>query len=93
MGRMLKKLPPGSFLLIKERDKMKEEETIISKLVVKEQSEFEEWILKNTALGYSALRGWRDEFGIVDYEDIDIRNKWSGWLAAKTGFKSWERNI
>ena len=26
---------------------MKEEETIISKLVVKEQSEFEEWILKN----------------------------------------------
>lgn len=52
---------------------MKEEETIISKLVVKEQSEFEEWILKNTALGYSALRGWRDEFGIVDYEDIDIK--------------------
>ena len=72
---------------------MKQEETIISKLVVKEQSEFEEWILKNTALGYSALRGWRDEFGIVDYEDIDIKNKWSGWLAAKTGFKSCERNV
>lgn len=72
---------------------MREEETIISKSVAQEQVKFEEWMLKNTCLGHHALRGWRDEFGLVDYEDVDVKNKWSGWLAAKTGFKSWERNV
>lgn len=72
---------------------MKEEETVVSKLVAQEQLKFEEWILKNTPFGHHGLRGWRDEFGLVEYEDIDVKNKWSGWLAAKTGFKSWERNV
>ena len=61
--------------------------------IVREQQAFEKWILENApSLGYRFLNGWRDEHGIVDYQDVDARNKWSGWLAARTGWKSWEDN-
>lgn len=55
-----------------------------------EQRKFEKWILTETCLGWYFLRGWRDEDGLVSYEDVDAINKWSGWLASSTGLKSWE---
>lgn len=58
-------------------------------LRLREQRNFEEWIEEDTCLG-KYLQGYRDERGLVEYEDIDIKNKWSGWLAARTGQRSWE---
>jgi hypothetical protein len=59
-------------------------------LRLREQRNFEEWITRDTSLGPKYLEGYRDEHGLMDYEDIDVKNKWSGWLAARTGQHSWE---
>jgi len=59
-------------------------------LRIRAQREFEEWISQDTSLGQESLEGWRDKHGLALYEDVDIRNKWSGWLAARTGQHSWE---
>lgn len=60
------------------------------KLRLREQQAFEKWITEDTCLGWKSLDGIRDEQGLMDYDDIDIKNKWSGWLAARTGQNSWE---
>jgi hypothetical protein len=57
---------------------------------IREQRNFEEWIANDTALGWKSLDGIRDENGLMLYDDVDVRNKWSGWLAARTGQHSWE---
>lgn len=60
------------------------------KLRLIEQRNFERWISEDTSLGWKSLDGIRDENGTMLYDDVDIRNKWSGWLAARTGQHSWE---
>jgi hypothetical protein len=60
------------------------------KIRLREQRNFEEWIINDTCLGHKALFGVRNEDGLMIYDDVDIRNKWSGWLAARTGQNSWE---
>lgn len=57
---------------------------------IREQRNFEEWIANDTSLGWKSLDGIRDANGLMMYDDVDIRNKWSGWLAARTGQHSWE---
>ena len=58
--------------------------------VLQEQRAFEKWITEETCLGYKFLEGWRDEHGVIDYNQVDAKNKWSGWLAARAGLKAWE---
>ncbi|MBU9829867.1 hypothetical protein J1779_07970 [Rahnella sp. FC061912-K] len=58
--------------------------------VLQEQKKFEKWVVEDTCLGWGFLYGWRGKDGVVEYEDIDAKNKWSGWLASATGLKSWE---
>lgn len=60
------------------------------KLRLIEQRNFERWISEDTSLGWKYLDGIRLENGVMDYDDIDVKNKWSGWLAARTGQHSWE---
>lgn len=57
----------------------------------REQKAFEEWLTQDTALDWKYLDGIRMEDGLMDYDCVDIKNKWSGWLAARTGQKSWDR--
>lgn len=57
---------------------------------LREQRNFEEWVLQDTSLDAKFLSGYRDDNGLIVYEVVDCFNKWSGWLAARTGQKAWE---
>lgn len=60
------------------------------KIRLREQQNFEQWISQDTSLGWRHLDGIRLENGLMDYDCVDVKNKWSGWLAARTGQHSWE---
>lgn len=40
---------------------------------IREQRNFEEWITRDTCLGWKSLDGIRDENGLMNYDDIDIK--------------------
>jgi len=68
------------------------ERNMALELRLREQRNFEEWISQDTSLGWKSLDGIRNEQGLMIYDCTDIFNKWSGWLAARTGQHAWEKS-